>query len=220
MSSSGSETRLAHRVLAAVGLLAVCAAAFYFVQNRFGPVGGAIAPAKLGWLAFAILFWLVLPAFIASDRRVPVAVRRVFAILFVLMALRSIVELWMLYVTLTWSPWYGIAHDVACLAALVVGAVRAGALGGFRSRFDRLLGAHLAVTATMFLPEIWFAYYMTVHFGTTGEGAVYFVPADDPRHRMVLRATAAAVAGLAVYAPVFLWRWLGGTPDGARATAQ
>lgn len=215
---SASDRSRTRRVLASVALLIVSALVFYVFQNRYAPVGGSIAPSKLAWLAFAILFWIVLPAFLALDRRVPDALRQAFAVLFVLMAARGVVELWMLYVTLGWSPWYGIAHDVVCVAAIAVCAIRAQRRGAYARPPGGWVGVHLAVTAAMFLPEIYFAHYMVTNFATTGEGAIYFVP-GDPRHRTVLQVTATAAGLLAVYAPVFLWRWLVGTPDRADTPA-
>jgi len=216
--TSDSDRRRTRRALASIALLIVSALAFYVFQNRYAPVGGSIAPAKLAWLAFAILFWIVLPAFIALDGRVPETLRQAFATLFVLMVARGVVELWMLYVTLGWSPWYGIAHDVVCLAAIAVCALRAQQRGAYDSPFGAWMGVHLAVTAAMFLPEIYFAHYMVTNFATTGEGAIYFVP-GDPRHQTVLQVTATAAGLLAVYAPVFLRRWLVGTPDRAGTPA-
>lgn len=217
MSPAGP--RFARAVGCACAALVAGALAFRAVQNGYGPVGGAISLPKLGWLALTILFWLVLPAFVAADARVPSPLRLAFRWLLGLMAARGVVELWMLYVTHDWSPWYGIAHDVACVAVLGLLGARAVAAGVLRAPAGRLVATHLAVTAAMFLPEIGFAHYMLTHFRTTGEDAIYFVP-DEERHRAVLDATAAAVAAVGAYLPWFLWRWLRGTPERAPATAR
>jgi len=216
---SASDQRRTRAVLGALLSIGICAAVFHVVQNRFLPVGGSIAVVKLAWLTLAIVFWLVLPAFLMRDDRALAPLRQAFGAFFLFMAARAAVEGWMLYVTLNWSPWYGIGHDLACIALLAIGGWRALGADACATPLGRLLGVHLVVTALMFVPEIGFAYYMTLHFDTAGADAVYFVP-DDARHQTVLRATGAVVGVVAVYAPVFLWRWLGGTADGARAPSR
>jgi hypothetical protein len=80
-----------------------------------------------------------------------------------------------------------------------------------RGHLERLMLLHLGVSALMFAPEIYFAWYMQAHFNTRGESAVYFVP-DDPAYLTVLRVTTAVDVLLAIYLPAFLLRWLHGTP--------
>jgi hypothetical protein len=134
--------------------------------------------------------------------------RRAFAVLAALMLARAAVEGWMLYVTLDWSPWYGIAHDAACMAALLGLAARIAPTNAL----ERLARRHLAVSAAFFVPEIYFAGYMLAHFVTQGEAAVYFVP-DLPDHSIVLWLTTATVVCLAAYVAVFLHRWIPGSEN-------
>lgn len=199
---------LRYGVLGALGVLVAAAVVFYATQNTGARIGGEIAPQKMLWLLHAVFLWLVLPLAIACDARADRGIRAVFLALFVLMALRGAIEMWMLYVSHNWSPWYGIAHDLLCLSVLLVGLQRALRLRAGAAATDRWLLVHLAVTAAAFLPEIYFAHYMAENFNTAGEAAIYFVP-DDPRHATVLRVTTGAVAALSLYLPVFLWRWLG-----------
>jgi hypothetical protein len=183
--------------------LAGAAAAFYQFQNAAKPVGGDISLVKLLWLTYAIFLWVVLPLLLASDARSEERLRRGFAVLAALMLARGVIEGWMLYVSLNWSPWYGIAHDAACAGVLL--AVRAQAAA--RTPLDRLVRRHALVSAGFFLPEIYFAWYMLTHFSTQGASAVYFVP-DDPRYAVVLRVTMATVVCLTLYLPSFLYRWI------------
>jgi hypothetical protein len=137
-------------------------------------------------------------------------------VLAVLMLFRGVIEFWMLYVALNWSPWYGIGHDIICIAAL---ALLASPLRARRTGpLERTVFVHLIVTTAIFIPEMYFAWYMQVHFTTTGESAVYFVP-DDPRYSDVLTVTTAVVVFLSAYLPAFLFRWLHGASDRIRSAA-
>ena len=205
MWTLSSERAVTRAALGGVAAVAALAAAFYWVQNQYRPIGGEVSAAKAAWLGCAILFWIVLPAVLVGDARLAPAVRRPFAALLALMLARAPVELWMLYFSLNWSPWYGIMHDAACLALLVAWLVPL-----LRAQWpprERCVIAHLAFTAALFLPEMYFAWYMQHHFSTQGEAAVYFVP-DDPVYAQVLRATTATVVVATLYLPFFLVRWL------------
>jgi hypothetical protein len=210
MWTFASERRLGAAAWTAVAALAAAAAAFYWGQNAYRPVGGEISAPKLFWLAYAILLWFLLPALLGADPRLDARWRRPFFLLFLLMAARGVVEGWMLYVSLNWSPWYGIGHDLVCAALLLAFAARLQQRAA--SPLERLMLLHLCVSALLFVPEMYFAWYMQAHFDTQGENAIYFVP-DDPRYATVLRATTATVAFLSLYLPVFLFQWLHAAPQ-------
>jgi hypothetical protein len=212
-----SERRLRIVAPAAVVVTATAVVVFHVLQNRMGLTGGGVAWSKSVWLGCAVLYWLALPALLAADRRLGVPWRRPFVVLLALMTGRGVVELWMLYVTHTWSPFYGIAHDVVCVAALWGLAWRAtGVAGPHGPGLPRIAFVHAIVTGLLFIPEIYFAWYMQAHFGTQGEHAVYFVP-DDPAHAGVLSLTVAADGVALLYLPGFLYAWLHGKTDLARA---
>ena len=211
-----SERRLIVVAWSTVAALCALALLFFWAQNHFRLVGGDISWPKLFWLLYAVLLWFALPVLLAADPRLSASWRRPFAVLAALMAARGVVEFWMLYVALNWSPWYGIGHDIVCMTALAVfiGELR----GTAGNATERIVFAHAIVTAAMFVPEMYFAWYMQAHFTTTGDGAIYFVP-DDPRYRDVLRVTTAVVLFLSAYLPLFLFRWLHGTADRAGSPA-
>lgn len=194
----------------AVAATVLAAVAFYWAQNRWQPVGGAMALPKALWLMDAVLLWLVVPLCIAADRRLAIRWRRPFQVLAVLMVFRGLAELWMLYVSLNWSPWYGIAHDLLCIAVLAGYCVQLMVSG---AGADRPWALHAGVTALAFAPEIYFAWYMQAHFTNQGDAAIYFVP-DDPSHAFALNVTTAAVVCFSTYLAFFLVRWLHATPDG------
>jgi hypothetical protein len=203
MWSFASERTLRRAAWTALGVVALAAGAFYAVQNALRPVGGEIALVKLLWLAGAVLLWGVLPLLLMADPRLGPAVRGAFAALAALMAARAAIEGWMLYVSLTWSPWYGIAHNALCATVLLAWA----ACIRPHHALERLARRHLAVTAGFFVPESYFAWYLLTHFVTRGPQAVYFVP-GDASHAQVLLATGVAVVCLIAYLAVFLRRWM------------
>jgi hypothetical protein len=202
MWSFASESALRRAAWVALGLTAA-AATFYVAQNALRPVGGQIAFVKLLWLAGAVLLWGVLPPLLAADARLGPTLRRAFAALCALMLARAAIEGWMLYVSLSWSPWYGIAHDVLCAVVLLVFAARIAP----RNELENVARRHLAVSAVFFAPEMYFAWYVQAHFVTRGTAAVYFVP-DDASHIRVLLVTGVTVVCLAAYLAMFLRRWL------------
>lgn len=216
---SFSEARLRVVAPASVAAIAAAAAAFHVLQNALALTGGGIAWPKSMWLGCAILYWFVLPALLLADARVTAPWRAPFGALLGLMGLRAVVELWMLYVSRNWSPFYGIAHDLACMALLWGLAWRAAASKGAPAGLPRTLLVHAVATGLLFIPEIYFAWYMQANFRTRGVDPLYFVP-DDAAHARVLALTAAADAAAALYLPAFLYAWLHGKTDGARARTR
>jgi hypothetical protein len=187
-------------------LMAVATAAFFEIQNRMGLLGGQIAWSKSVWLGCAILFWLVLPALIAGDARLPTSTKRPFVWLLGLMGARALIEPLMLYQFKNWLPAYGVMHDVLCLAVLW------GWCALDRLRPHHLMRCHAFFTGALFIPEMFYAVYMQTHFATRGDQAIYFVP-DDGSHALALGVTAAVDAIAVVYLVFFLSRWLYVSPD-------
>jgi hypothetical protein len=210
MPISISEARLRLLVPATLALMAVAAVVFHGVQNRGGIVGGEIAFSKAAWLALAIWLWIVLPVFIVLDGRLPWLCRAAFAWLLGLMAARAVAEPIMLYAFHNWTPWYGIGHDVLCMAALAACGLHARAAGAWRaSPAARAIGVHTIVVALTFVPEVYYAWYMQAHFHTRGGEAIYYVP-DDGLHEVALGITAAVDIALGAYLAWFLPTWLHG----------
>lgn len=204
MLISVSETVLRSASNALIALLLISGLLFHLLQNRLHIIGGKIALAKLLWLGLAILLWVGLPLLLALDGRLGRWLRYAFAFLFVSMAVRGIIELWMLYVSKNWSPAYGILHDLLCMAGLLLFLALAWQAGEIRLHAGVAL--HGVVTTLLFIPEIYFAWYMRSNFNTKGGAAIYFVP-DETKHRRVLRMTASIDMMLLLYLPVFLYHW-------------
>jgi len=208
MSTCVSEHRLRVETLLAIAIVAVAAAVFYFLQNRRMAAGGEIAVSKLFWLAYAILYWYVLPALIMRDGRAHLEIRRLYAIFFANMALRGLIELPMIYSWRNWHPYYGAAQDAFSIVLIGLLAMRARS----RSPVDSLLKRHAIVIAAMLAAEIKFALYFAANFHTQGAHAVYYVP-NNGDHSAILRFTTGAVAFLTIYLGYFTREWLYGANE-------
>ncbi len=182
--------------------LSACAAVFYYVQNSGYAPGGAIALSKLVWLAYALLFWYVLPTLFFFDGRVNPGLRRVYLVFLANMLLRAVAELWMIYVSLNWHPYYGISHDVFSILLIQL-LLR---LVSPKGRLDKLLTINLHVVSVMFAIEAGFAWYMLIYVEAQ-DGLVYFVP-GGAKHFDILMSTWFVVGGLTVYLWWLSRRWL------------
>lgn len=204
MSNSDYEHIVRRRLVVVLLLLPVVASTFYLLQNYAFFVGGQIALPKLIWLMYAILFWYCLPLLIVFDKRVSRPFHFAFVIIVTNMVLRAIVELWMIYFTLSWHPYYGIAHDifsVIMIATLFFMLKRKDCL-------DHILSKYLLVIALMFVAECVFAGYLLAELWQSSE-AMYFVPAAN-EHAFILNITWLVVSLLTLYLVIFTRRWLDG----------
>lgn len=179
-------------VLAALTALAAVSAGFYARQNAGAQIGGAISVPKILWLNYAIASWFILPAFL---RRYPLssALRKLFTLHLINFSARAVIELYLLYVTVSWSPLYGIVHDGFSIALIA-------AMAGTRPA-NALERAALHVTWSIRLTlccEIAFA--AMFHALTRTEHAIYFA-SDDPRFWTINVFTSTVVA--LAYADLF-----------------
>ena len=203
MLNSFSENVFRTRVSIMFLSIVLAAVGFYLLQNTGRITGGNIALPKLIWLAYAILFWFCLPFLFLLDKRITHRWQIVYRIFLINMLVRAVVELFMMYVTHNWSPYYGIAHDVFSILLLVTLVMR------YQSSLPRdLLYGYALVLLTMFVVEIGFVIYMVIEVQGNG-AAVYFVPGDD-RHTGILAITWLVVSMLTVYTVMFTRRWLRG----------
>ena len=213
MSSCASDSRAGRRLLSVVIVTAMAAVLFYVVQNRGWLEGGNIALPKLLWLAYAILFWFCLPALIVLDTRTSAVWRRIYAIFLVNMLLRAAVELFMMYVTNSWSPYYGIGHDLFTILLLFTVAAM------YRKHLQSgLFLINLFVLVAMFIIEIGFVLYMLYNV-SSGEHTVYFVPGEQ-QHAAVLQISWLVNVLLTIYLYAFSRRWTRGKLVCTGACAQ
>jgi hypothetical protein len=175
---------------------------FSYLQNQGLLVGGKIATAKLLWLFYAIFFWFVLPALVLFDGRGSAGMHRIYSLHLANMCARGLIELFMMYVSLNWHPYYGIAHDLFSLMLLVY------LLSVHRptSSLDRVLSRNLWVISAMLLLEAGFAWYLLARV-SDGLKPIYFVPAGSG-HDIVIGITWCAVLALSWYLYTYTKRWL------------
>jgi hypothetical protein len=133
--------------------------------------------------------WFFLAPLLAFDANVP----RSFAVLLgafsVLMWMRGLVEVFMLYVTRTWRPPIGIAHDVLCACFLVVGLYYSGV--GLREPLQPWLFAFVVALVVSLIVETMYAFLFHEAVGgqTTGDEGVWFASKEDPRFLRINRLT-------------------------------
>jgi len=178
-------------LLALVLVVSAVGVSFYLKQNRARALGGRISRAKAAWLTFAVLFWLGVCPLLAFEPSLPLRWRLVLGVFGAQFWLRGLAELWMLYVSKTWRPPYGIGHDVFSLV-LVLGMTVG--FGAFPLDAPNLVG--LAATALVVVSLVAETYYAWVFFHlvegrTTGDDGVWFADQEDPRFVRVNRLTAA-----------------------------
>ncbi len=187
MSSSVFDTparRYAATLVALLAALCILGVA----QNLHLLPGGRISLAKFLWLFSALALWIVTPIYVALEPRFSAGIRwcaKVFAVLFLA---RGVIELWMMFVTLNWSPLYGIAHDLCCLVFIVYGL----AVFTPQSPADKVALGFFVLMAMMLPFEIFFAWYMKFVVQLKLGSTVYYVP-NQPEYFFVLTVTWIAV---------------------------
>jgi hypothetical protein len=184
------------RVLLAVLALACGVAALLFrrAQNVKGARGGRISGPKVAWLFYAVFLWFLVCPLVALDAAVPVEARAVLGAFAAFMWLRGAAELYLLYVTKSWRPPYGVAHDVACIA-LVLGGLfwgRARWLGAL-APVDLWALAFLGLVLVSLCVEVAYAalFFHAVEGRTTGEEGIWFADEEQARFRRINRLTLA-----------------------------
>jgi hypothetical protein len=189
--------------LYAVVGVAVASAVFCYRQNVAGQMGGPMSVEKILWLNYAITAWFVVPFFLARHPWVDPALRRILGLFLLGMVARGAIELWLLYVAVSWDPLYGIAHDLASIALIGVLRHRLPSRLARRGRLDGDVRAVLGSLQAGLVAEIVFAILFR-RMGVHGQ-AVYFA-ADTAEFAHINLLT--RVVDVLVYADLarFLWR--------------
>ena len=185
--------------------------AFARGQNRRARMGGPMARPKQIWLIWAVYTWFFATPLFAMSPALSTPLRTVLGAFSILMIARGVVEVVMLYVTKSWRPPYGIAHDVLCAAVLLSGSAWV-VFGG--SPLDDPIEAWgrglLAALTVSLLLETYYAvsFHRAVDGRTTGDDGVWFATADDPRFARVVLVTSIANIPLVAFV-LGLLAWVG-----------
>ncbi len=178
-------------VLAIAGL-SLLALRFYRRQNGKSVKGGAISPPKMAWLFFTVYLWFLVCPLAAMDPSVPSGARWVLGAFALSMWIRGLAELHMLYVTHSWRPPYGVAHDVFCIALVVAGLLFVpGAWAGFTTpRTSWVSALWLLVLFSLCVETVYATlFFRAVKGKTIGEDGVWFAAENEARFRRINRLT-------------------------------
>jgi hypothetical protein len=189
-----------------LGLCVLLGIVFWRSQNVRQSRGGRISPPKLAWLLYAVFFWFFVCPLVALDSAVPEGVRQVLGVFAVSMWIRGLAELYMLYVSKSWKPPYGIGHDLVCIL-LVLGGV-ALTHAQWRGPLAPVAVWGLALVGLVLVSlviEVLYAalFFQAVEGRTTGDEGIWFADEEQARFRRINRITFAlnvplylALAGL------------------------
>ncbi len=159
------------------------------------------------WLGWAVYVWFVLCPAVAGLSIAPVEARWVLGVFSAWMWLRGAVELYMLYVSKNWRPPMGIAHNLSSVALLLGMSVVHREAWRFASAPGAIWSwALVLVVVFSLILETWFAvaFHRAVQGRTTGDDAVWFADATDPKFARINRVTALCVVPLYVFLIGFL----------------
>jgi hypothetical protein len=192
------------RLAPAASLFGLLAASlfFYYGQNVAGNIGGPISIPKLLWLHYALAAWFVVAFFFWTSDAVDPALRRVYGWHLASFGLRGAAEMVMLYVTLGWSPLYGITHDLSDIAMITW--LRRGTSTAARDDANRAARHFLTSVRLGLVCEIVFA--ALFHRATAGQVGLYFA-SEAPCWAFINRLTVVAV--LALYPDLAWTLWKG-----------
>ena len=163
--------------------------AFFFHQLN-GPMGGKMSVAKGFWLFYAVFTWFVFLPLLLFYYKVPSFLDYVWGVFWVWMAIRGLVELFMMYITKNWTPPIGITHNISCVLWLIGSSIY------FYIQVLTLptivLFFHISLIVSMIL-ETWYAvgFYKIVKEKTKGDDAIWFAPSDDNRFKNLVLWTGA-----------------------------
>jgi hypothetical protein len=179
-------------LLVLLGVFVLLGVLFQRRQNRQGSRGGRISPPKVAWLFYAVYFWFIVCPAVALDPAVPSAARQVLGLFGASMWIRGVAEMYMLYVSKSWRPPYGIGHDVLCILLVLGGlgwhhAHWTGSLSGT----DLWALALVGLVLVSLVIEIVYAalFFHAVEGATTGEEGVWFADEEQARFRRINRLT-------------------------------
>jgi hypothetical protein len=181
-------------LIVVLGVLIAASLAFFHGQNTAGHIGGPMSVPKLFWLDYALAACFVLPFYFWRSERVAAPLRRIYGAHLLGFTIRGVIELWMLYVTVTWSPPYGIAHCLADIVLITVLAWRLPPAAEWAEPWDRAARRFLTSLRVGLVCESTFA--ALFHQVADSRAGIYFA-SDAPVFAFINTLTAVVV--------VFAW---------------
>jgi hypothetical protein len=179
-------------LLVLLGVFALLGVLFQRRQNQRGTRGGRISPPKVAWLFYALYFWFIVCPAVALDPAVAPEARAVLGLFGASMWVRGVAEMYMLHVSKSWRPPYGIGHDVLCIALVLGGlAWHPAHWMGPLSRSEAWALALVGLVLISLVIEIIYAalFFHAVEGATMGEEGVWFADEEQARFRRINRLT-------------------------------
>jgi hypothetical protein len=210
------------KLVVIVGLfsLTVYGIRFYHRQAA-GALGGPISKPKVFWLCCALFFWFIFSPIVAMDDRMPMIVRAPMSVLAISMWIRGMVEIYMLYVTKTWRPPLGIAHNVLTAMSILLACLWSYRLNEsfyFVGQDSILINFNL-YTLAPYLP-LWalmtlaiecyhaWSFFKVVGPRTMGVNSIWFADEHDSRFATINFHTRIGNMIIGVPLSIFLILWL------------
>lgn len=182
--------------LALGGLATVIATVLLYVRQKRNGLGGRISRPKAFWLGWVIFFWFCVCPVFAFEPSSPHRLSATLLGFSLNMGLRGTVELFLLFVTKSWRPPYGIAHNLLSLLLVVALAAGAGTwiFPGERGPDSAWQLSHYIILSLLVGSLVLETYYAVVFHHlvqgrTTGADGVWFADGQTPLFRSINRIT-------------------------------
>ena len=163
---------------------------FYHRQNTKGTLGGPISRPKTFWLFWAMFYYFFLSAWIFFI--LPACHLTYLLKLFIMtMVLRAIIQPIMLYVTKSWTPFYGISFNLIVGLGVSLCLVHYFYTGMGRSASDWVFITYLTGVALALFTDSYYAYvfHRIVGEGTKGNHAVWYASPHNPGFNRINKIT-------------------------------
>ena len=183
--------------LMTIGGFAAATALFGWRQNKGGVVGGPISLPKILWLNLTLTVFFGLPFALWRETSLSPGMNALWGWLLLSFVLRAVIELYLIYVTISWKCLYGITHDLFSLALAV--ALRAGITP---QPSDQKALAFLWVYAAVLLVEAGMAKAFS-RLADPKDG-IYFASQEERFKRVNMASWAASAAGYAALGVLLL----------------
>jgi hypothetical protein len=176
-----------------IGLIIFTLAAITFRihQNAPGTLGGPISRPKTFWLFWALFYYYFLSTWIYLA--LPPAQLTICLALFILTICgRAIVQPILLYLTKSWTPYYGISFNLMLALGLSIGLIHFYGYSSVQSAIDWIHCTYLMGAALALITDSYYAYrfHQMVGDATKGNQAIWYASHRDARFNEINKLTA------------------------------